>query len=142
MNLTKDVILDLLPVYLAGESSAATRQLVEEFLKQDPELAEEIRRQMVENLAAVAPPAMPPELELRSLRRTRGVLARQQWLFGAAILFSLLPLSSGGTFRDGRLTSDWMLLRDYPELAGISLAIAIGLWVWFGVSRRRLRTVV
>jgi hypothetical protein len=97
---------------------------------------------MVENLAAVAPPSMPPELELQTLRRTRGVLARQRRLFGAAILFSLLPLSSGFAFHDGRLTEAWLLARDYPMLAGISLAIAMVLWVGYAVSRRRLRTVV
>ena len=43
MNVTKEVIIDLLPVYLAGEASLATRVLVEEFLAQDPELAQEVR---------------------------------------------------------------------------------------------------
>ena len=45
MNVTREVILDLLPVYLSGEASPATRTLVEEYLKQDAELAQRIRLQ-------------------------------------------------------------------------------------------------
>jgi len=35
MNVTREVILDLLPVYLAGEASPDTRALIEEFVEQD-----------------------------------------------------------------------------------------------------------
>ena len=38
VNVTREVILDLLPVYLAGEASADTRQLVDEYMRQDAEL--------------------------------------------------------------------------------------------------------
>jgi anti-sigma factor RsiW len=119
MNVTREVILDLLPVYLAGEASPATRALVEEYLTRDPELGKEIRR----NLAAVARPSLPPDLELRALRRTRGLLGLQRWVFGLAILFSLIPFSSAFTFRDRRLTEAYLLARDYPALAAVSLAI-------------------
>ena len=71
MNVTREVILDLLPVYLAGEASPATRALVEEYLKQDAELAQSIRLQYADNFARAVPSALPPDLELRSLRRTR-----------------------------------------------------------------------
>ena len=39
MEVTKDVILDLLPLYSADEASADTRALVEEYLAAHPELA-------------------------------------------------------------------------------------------------------
>jgi hypothetical protein len=39
-EVTKAVILDLLPLYLAGEVSQETAALVEEYLKVDSELAE------------------------------------------------------------------------------------------------------
>ena len=38
MNVTREVIYDLLPAYFAGEASADTRALVEEFFATDPEL--------------------------------------------------------------------------------------------------------
>lgn len=39
-EVTKEVILDLLPLYLAGEVSAETSVLVRKYLEADPELAE------------------------------------------------------------------------------------------------------
>ena len=39
MNVTRDVINDLLPAYTAGEASHDTVALVKEFLRQNPELA-------------------------------------------------------------------------------------------------------
>lgn len=38
-EVTKDIILDLLPLYLAGEVSADTSALVRKYLEADPELA-------------------------------------------------------------------------------------------------------
>jgi anti-sigma factor RsiW len=43
MEITKNVILDLLPMYLAGEVSADTRTLVEKYLETDPELAQMVK---------------------------------------------------------------------------------------------------
>lgn len=39
MEITRNVILDLLPLYSANEVSADTRALVEKYLETDPELA-------------------------------------------------------------------------------------------------------
>ncbi len=39
MKITRNVILDLLPLYLANEVSADTRALVEKYLETDSELA-------------------------------------------------------------------------------------------------------
>ncbi|GAH31500.1 unnamed protein product, partial [marine sediment metagenome] len=39
MKITRNVILDLLPLYLADEVSEDTRALIEKYLKTDPQLA-------------------------------------------------------------------------------------------------------
>jgi hypothetical protein len=39
-KITRNVILDLMPLYLAGEASQDTKELVEEYLETDKELAE------------------------------------------------------------------------------------------------------
>ncbi len=44
MKVTRNVILDLLPLYVADEVSADTRALVEEYLESDPELANVARQ--------------------------------------------------------------------------------------------------
>ncbi len=44
MKVTRDVVKDLLAVYAAGEASADTGALVEEWLRSDPELAGQAAR--------------------------------------------------------------------------------------------------
>ena len=39
-EITKEVILDLLPLYLSGEVSPETAAIIKKFLEEDPELAE------------------------------------------------------------------------------------------------------
>jgi predicted anti-sigma-YlaC factor YlaD len=140
MNVTREVILDLLPVYLAGEASPATRALVEEYLKQDPELAERIRRQWAENFDRAMPSELPPDLELRSLRRTRSLLGWQRWLLGFAIGFTALSLSNQSSWEGGHFREFHFLLRDYPGPFGICLALGILCWIAYLLVRRRLRT--
>lgn len=140
MNVTREVILDLLPVYVAGEASPATRALVEEYLKQDAELAQRLRLQWAENFAAAVPSTLPPELELRSLRRTRGLLAWQRWLFGFGIFFTAMALSNQFSFGDGQVTSFHFLLRDYPAQIGACLALGLLCWAGYFLIRRRLKT--
>ena len=50
-EVTKDVILDLLPLYLAGEVSAETAALVKKHLESDPELAETAKEMAKAELA-------------------------------------------------------------------------------------------
>jgi len=140
MDVTREVILDLLPVYLSGEASFATRALVEQYMQQDPELAQRIRLQWTENFAKVAPSTLPPELELRSLRRTRSLLNWQRWLFGFGIAFTALSLTSEISFSSGHLKEFHFLLRDYPAQFGTCLILGAACWIAYFAIRRRLRT--
>src|SRR5262245_53159727 len=140
MNVTRDVIIDLLPVYLGGEASPATRALIEEYLKQDPELAQRIRSRWAENLAQAAPSVLPPDLELPSLQRTRRILFWQRWTFALAIAFTAVALGVVISFEHGRVTSVHLLLRDHPLSVGICLLIAVFCWAIYYILRRRLRT--
>ncbi len=87
MNVSKSVILDLLPVYLAGDASPETRALVEDHLRQDPDLAARTREKWTQALGASPPSAVPQDLELRSLRRTHGRIWLQILLFGLMLAF-------------------------------------------------------
>lgn len=138
MEVAREVILDLLPLYQAGEASAASRALVEEHLRRDPELAQRLRLLSTEELAGAVP--APPDLELRSLRRTRGLLALQRWLFGFGIAFTAIAFSLELDFGGGRLRRFRLLLLDYPLQFGICLALGLGCWIAYYAVRRRLRT--
>ena len=139
MNITREVIMDLLPVYLAGEASLATRVLVEEFLAQDPELAQEVRSLKQTDPLKTTLLELPPELELRSLRRTRSLLSWQRWLFGLGIGFSAIALTSEFSFKEGRLREFHFLIQDYPSQFGMCLLLALACWIAYFVVRRRLR---
>jgi hypothetical protein len=113
---------DLLPAYLAGEASADTKALVEEYRRQNPEFAADLNRAAAETLAVPVTP--PPATELDALARTRRILRWRGALLGAAIFFSLLPF----TFVFGRGIRFWML-RDAPEVAIASAVVALLCWL-------------
>ncbi|MGH8030532.1 MAG: hypothetical protein ACREO3_11435 [Arenimonas sp.] len=122
MDLHENVILDLLPGVRSGHASAESRQLVERYLVDHPQLAQ---------LAALMP-TPDAALELRALQRTRQELGRASWLKGLAIFATLLPLS----FRvDSRGLT--FLLADHPGLVVGLAMVATGLWVRYAVQRRQ-----
>jgi anti-sigma factor RsiW len=140
MNVTREVILDLLPVYLSGEASVDTRALIEEFLKQDPELAKKIRSEWMEKMSAAAPSPLPPELELRAFRKTKRLLGWQKWLLGFAIFFTSIAGSLQFTFSGGQITKFKFFLQNYPAEWAICLSLATVFWLGYFLMRRRLRT--
>ena len=117
MNVTKDVVLDLLPVYLAGEASADTRVLVEEYLHKDPDLAQRVRQQWTKGLGSAPPTTFPLDLELQALMRTHRLIWLQILLFGLMVgsLGTMMALKF--TFGPGGLqevhthpVAPWLLL--------------------------------
>jgi anti-sigma factor RsiW len=139
MTIAREVILDLLPLYLAGEGSPATRALVEEHLRQDPELARLVEDGWKGDLPSAASSTLPPELELTTIRRTKRLLAWQRWLFGLGIGFSAIALTSEATFGDGRLKEFHLLIQEYPAPFGACLTLAFVSWIAYSMIRRRLR---
>ena len=136
VDLPREVLLDLLPIYASGEASAATRALVEAHLAKDADLAH--RLEEAKTLPSLAP-GLPPELELRALHRTRGALALQRWLFGLAITFTALTFTTQIRIHDHRITRVRLLILDYPREFGVCLALAIAFWIAYHVLRGRLR---
>ena len=139
MNVTREVILDLLPVYMAGEASPATKVLIEEYLQGDSELAQRIRLQW-DSLAKAVTSALPPDLELRSLRRTRNLIGWQRWLFGFGIFFTAMLLSNESKFANGHLSEFHFLVRDYPAEFAVCLTLGMACWIAYYSIGRRLRT--
>lgn len=141
MNVTRNVINDLLPAYLFGEVSTDTRALVEEFLEQDPEFARSVVQCKKEDLAKIemlkgADMRLSPDHEMQTFARTKAMLERRSWLLALALVFTLFPFSF--IFKDGHLT--WMMIRDVPQMALMSLAVSVGFWIARFVTDRQLRT--
>ena len=142
MNITRDVILDLLPAYLSGDASADTRALVEEFLARDTELAEKIRAGALEGMAT-PPLDLPPGIEVRALRRTKRVLAWQRWLLGFAIFFTSMALSFSFEAQGWHVTNARLfLLERAPGEWAACVAGAAVCWAAYLMTRRRLRAAL
>jgi len=135
MNVTKDIINDLMPLYAANECSGDTRALVEEYLQRNPQQAEDLRRIMNTSLPRTTPANRNLD-ETRSFREARCRLRRRSWLMGFAIFFSLAPFSFVST--NGRT---WWLLRDASGSAFVYAAIGLVLWLIYAVDRSRSRSL-
>jgi hypothetical protein len=92
MKITRDVITDLLPVYLGGEASEDTRDLVQAFLKEDPEFA-----RLLETGQDTYLPNdqldLPKEKEMETLNRTRTLIHKRTLFIGFAIFFTCLAFA-------------------------------------------------
>jgi len=135
MNITKDIISDLFPLYAADECSPDTKLLVEEFLQRNPNEAAELRRVM--NTAVPGTPLPSARLdEVSALREARRRLRHRSWLLAAAIFFSLAPFSF---FFSGDQT--WWMLRDAPESALVYGILGVLGWLAYAFERRRSRSL-
>ncbi len=135
MNVTREIINDLIPLYAANECSADTRALVEEYLQQNPRQAEELRRVMETSVPGAVPFANSLD-EVRSFREARRRLRRHSWLMAFAIFFSLAPFSFVWT--NGRV---WWLMRDAPASAVVYASFGVVFWIIYAVERSRSRSL-
>lgn len=140
MEITRNVIQDLLPLYLAGEVCPETRALVDEFLARDATLAAEVEQMKSDSLKPIlmggTVMALPKDHDIQTLERTRSTMAQRSWNLGLAIAFTVMPLAF--VFQDGHI--HWMMIRDVPSMAMASWAAAVGFWIGFAIHSRRLRS--
>ena len=136
-NVTRDVIEDLLPLYVAGEASRDSCLLVETFLEQDPALA-----RLAQGMANPLPAERTPKLlaedtEMRSIRRTKNVLTWKSWLLGLGLFFTLLPFSFVWSSAHGLR---WLIIGNPPQWPGMLFygVLATVCWVAYFALRRRL----
>lgn len=88
MKVHCDVIRDLLPLYVEELASPATRELVEEHLKECESCSAALE-------AMKQAPAVP-ERETESLRRVRKAIRKRKWLAVLTVFFFLVTVLSGG----------------------------------------------
>ena len=141
MNVTREVVTDLLPIYYSGEASADTKLLVEDYFRHDPDF-ERIARTAsapLETLRAAAPIAPGPEKEKRDLESVLWGLRRRNWLFGVSLFSTLAPLSF--EFSKGHIVS--LMVRDSPWHAAFAWSLAAVFWfLYFKRLRRRAASLV
>jgi hypothetical protein len=124
-----------MPLYIEKECSADSRTLVEEYFKDHPEEAAELKRILRTSLPEAAR-SLPNSDELLALKRARRRVRLQSWILGFAIFFSLSPFSilHGG----GR--TYWLLI-EAPVIALCYGAVGMGCWIAYALIRNQSRTL-
>ena len=129
MKVTRDVILDLLPLYLADEVSEDTRALVEQFLAHDPALAKIVEQSNFQPWDDVPVP-LNKENEMKTFEKTRQLLVQQRVLMGFAIFSTLMIVA----VRGGEEGIRW-LWRDLPQVGWLLMFVSVVFWAaYFNVT--------
>jgi len=92
MEITKDVILDLLPLYLENEVSADARVLVEKYLESDPELAKIAKQFAAVELPQDIPVPLTKEDKMDAFEEAKRQLFRRTIIWAGLIAFALLSM--------------------------------------------------
>ncbi|MBZ5504952.1 MAG: hypothetical protein LAO78_05625 [Acidobacteriia bacterium] len=134
MKLERDVIVDLLPAYFSGEASAATRTLVEDYFRQDPDFEKFARGAAgpLEGLK-VAAPALDPGKEKLALERARLVVETRSSFLLLAVLFTLMLF----LFRIQDHKIVWVLWTKSSITGVIFAATAVLFWLFYLYTRKR-----
>ena len=141
MNITREVVADLLPVYLSGEASRDTKSLVEEYFRDNPDFERMAYSAgtPLETLRTAPPVAAASEREKRDLESVRCGLAQRKWLFGLSLFLTLSPLSF--YFTHGHVFS--LMGPDGLWEAAFDWSMAAVFWfLYFAHVRRRAAALV
>lgn len=138
MKIDREVVIDLLPVYFSGEASQATRDLVEECFREDPDL-ERIARNANRNVDTVGVLTQLPdqEKEKETLVRLRNLVRYRNQMLGFSLAYSLIPI--GLIIAAAFFAKD--LAHNLTVLALWFSAYAAGCWIAFFALSQHTRKV-
>ncbi len=91
MNITRDIVLDLLPLYLADEASKDTRTAIESFLQEDTELARRVADMEMPRMQEV-PKTTSKEAEMEAYKKANLVMTIRTIALAVIIAGTLLAL--------------------------------------------------
>lgn len=74
MEITRNVILDLLPLYLANEVSTDTHALIEKYIETDPELANVVKRSVAMESPGNIPVPLTRDDKMKTYRKARRLI--------------------------------------------------------------------
>jgi hypothetical protein len=89
-KIPQSVILDLLPLYLANEVSEETRNLIEEYLTHDPQLA--TLAEMAKNTPSLQeiPAPLTKETEMESFKKSKKLMVQHNVFLILAVLSTFI----------------------------------------------------
>ncbi|MCJ7537234.1 MAG: hypothetical protein MUO57_17025 [Anaerolineales bacterium] len=90
MEISRNVILDLLPLYIAAEVSPETRALVEDYLETDPELANIAEKLSAAELLKEVPIPITKEHEMEAYQEAK--LQQRRYIITLVAVISVIFL--------------------------------------------------
>ena len=132
MKITRNIIIDLLPLYLSDEVSDETRDAVESFLATDPSLAKLAEQARQYQPLAEAPVTLNKENELKILEKAKRLTKQRNLFMSMSFLFTGLLL----TFHSDGNGVSWFWNGASAALPIFVLALAS--WIMFIYSSRKL----
>ena len=92
MEITRNVILDLLPLYLADEVSADTRALVERYLETDPELAHLAEQSAAVEMPDDVPIPLTMEDKMEAYKEAKKLQFQRTLIWAVVIAVTILSI--------------------------------------------------
>mgnify|MGYP001826414004 FL=1 len=92
MEITRNVIIDLLPLYIEEEASDDTKKLVKEYLEKDPELAEMAKETADMKLPDDAPVPLTWEDKMDAYKEAKRLMLIRTILLAVIISGSVIAL--------------------------------------------------
>ena len=90
MEISRNVILDLLPLYIADEASPETRALVDEYLEGDPELANIVQKLSNSEVLKDVPIPITKEHEMEAYEEAK--LQQRRYIITLVAVISIIIL--------------------------------------------------
>jgi hypothetical protein len=127
VNITRDVIRDLSSLVAAGEASDDSRQLVKEYLANDPAFAQSLTTEA--NMLNALAPELPSDHEVKTLTRMKRQLDRRSPIRILALGFTGLTIA--------RLIEQTTFTQSPMEVILLTM-VAAALWIAHAWHTRRL----
>jgi hypothetical protein len=89
-KIPQHVILDLLPLYLADEVSNETRNLIEEYLKTDPQLAALALQAKNATPLHEIPAPINKETEMEALKKVKKLMVQHNVFLALAVVLTIM----------------------------------------------------
>ena len=125
-KIPQHVILDLLPLYLADEVSGETKNLIEEYLKTDPQLATLAEQAKHAPSLQEIPAPITKETEMEALKKVKKLMIQHNVFLFMAVLTTFLSVPAAISLYD-----------EFPPAPFLFLGVAIIFWVaFFWVNRK------
>ena len=135
LDVNREVVRDLWPLYQSGDANPASKALVEEYLRLDPGFSTELGAADAGILPAATLPGLPPDREREAMLKTKSALRhRSAYLFQAG-LFTALACA----FTFDAQGVQFVMLRDAPVVGGTFLAVGMLFWSLWLLAGRKLR---